>query len=306
MNSPLTINGQVAFYQGKVRDVYFLEKGRLAIVASDRISAFDHILPRAIPGKGQMLNDIAYHFLQATEHIILNWSEALPHKSVTIGKTAEPIKIEMVVRGFLCGHALRQYTAGKRTLCGASMPDGMLPYQAFPQPIITPATKADHGEHDEDISPREILNRGMVSEDLWQKLSSVSLKLFAFGQQMASERGLLLADTKYEFGLIDGELILIDEIHTPDSSRYFYADGFDEAVSQGKPPKHLSKEFVREWLMSKGFQGREGDVMPVMEDEDVQLIRDRYMELYETMLGRPFHEESMDNLQETINSFLQN
>ncbi|MEC7160040.1 MAG: phosphoribosylaminoimidazolesuccinocarboxamide synthase, partial [Bacteroidota bacterium] len=181
MNSPLTINGQVAFYQGKVRDVYFLEKGRLAIVASDRISAFDHILPRAIPGKGQMLNDIAYHFLQATEHIILNWSEALPHKSVTIGKTAEPIKIEMVVRGFLCGHALRQYTAGKRTLCGASMPDGMLPYQAFPQPIITPATKADHGEHDEDISPREILNRGMVSEDLWQKLASVSLELFAFG-----------------------------------------------------------------------------------------------------------------------------
>ena len=304
MGLPLTLNGQVGFYQGKVRDVYFLDKGRLAIVASDRISAFDHILPRAIPGKGQMLNDIAYHFLQATEHIISNWSEALPHKSVTTGKTAEPIKIEMVVRGFLCGHALRQYTAGERTLCGASMPDGMLPYQAFPQPIITPATKADHGEHDEDISPREILNRGIVSEDLWQKLASVSLELFAFGQQMASERGLLLADTKYEFGLIDGELILIDEIHTPDSSRYFYADGFDEAVSQGRPPKHLSKEFVREWLMSKGFQGREGDVMPVMEDEDVQLIRDRYMELYETMLGRPFQEESMDNLQETINVFL--
>jgi phosphoribosylaminoimidazole-succinocarboxamide synthase len=306
MNSSLALNGQVAFYQGKVRDVYFLDGGRLAIVASDRISAFDHILPRAIPGKGQMLNDIAYHFLQATEHIIPNWSETLPHKSVTIGKTAEPIKIEMVVRGFLCGHALRQYTAGQRTLCGAPMPDGMLPYQAFPKPIITPATKADQGEHDEDISPREILNLGIVSEDLWQKLASVSLELFAFGQQIASERGLLLADTKYEFGLIGGELILIDEIHTPDSSRYFYAEGFDAAVSQGKLPRHLSKEFVREWLMSRGFQGREGDVMPVMEDEDVQLIRDRYMELYETMLGRPFQEESMDNLQDTINSFLQN
>ena len=306
MNSPLTLDGQVAFYQGKVRDVYFLEEGHLAIVASDRISAFDHILPRPIPGKGQMLNDIAYHFLQATEHVIPNWSAALPHKSVTIGKTAEPIKIEMVVRGFLCGHALRQYTAGERKLCGASMPDGMLPYQAFPKPIITPATKADQGEHDEDISPWEILNRGIVSEDLWQKLASVSLELFAFGQQMASERGLLLADTKYEFGLIDGELVLIDEIHTPDSSRYFYAEGFDKAVRQGKPPKHLSKEFVREWLMSKGFQGREGDVMPDMKDEDVQLIRDRYMELYETMLGRPFQEESMDNLQDTINTFLQN
>ncbi|HAB89620.1 MAG TPA: phosphoribosylaminoimidazolesuccinocarboxamide synthase [Bacteroidetes bacterium] len=305
MNLSLALNGQVAFYQGKVRDVYFLDGGRLAIVASDRISAFDHILPRAIPGKGQMLNDIAYHFLQATEHIIPNWSEALPHKSVTIGKTAEPIKIEMVVRGFLCGHALRQYKAGERKLCGASMPDGMLPYQAFPKPIITPATKADQGEHDEDISPREILNRGIVSEDLWQKLASVSLELFAFGQQMASERGLLLADTKYEFGLIDGELILIDEIHTPDSSRYFYADGFNESVSQGKSPKHLSKEFVREWLMSKGFQGLDGDVMPVMEGEDVQLIRDRYMELYETMLGRPFLEEPMDNLQETINVFIQ-
>lgn len=304
MNSPLTIDGQIDFYEGKVRDVYYLDQGRIAIVASDRISAFDHILPRPIPGKGQMLNDIAYHFLQATKHIIPNWSEALPHKSVTLGKTAEPIKIEMVVRGFLCGHALRQYTAGERTLCGAIMPDDMLPYQAFPQPIITPATKAEHGEHDEDISPREILNRKIVSEDLWQKLASISLELFAYGQQMASERGLILADTKYEFGLIDGELILIDEIHTPDSSRYFYAEGFDEAVSQGKSPKHLSKEFVREWLMSKGFQGREGDVMPVMEDEDLQLICDRYMELYETMLGRPFQEKSTSDLEQIINEAL--
>ena len=304
MNSPLTIDGQIDFYQGKVRDVYYLDQGRIAIVASDRISAFDHILPRAIPGKGQMLNDIAYHFLQATKHIIPNWSEALPHKSVTLGKTAEPIKIEMVVRGFLCGHALRQYTAGERSICGASMPDGMLPYQAFPQPIITPATKAEHGEHDEDISPREILHRGIVSEHLWQKMASISLELFAYGQQMASERGLILADTKYEFGLIDGELILIDEIHTPDSSRYFYAEGFDEAVSQGESPRHLSKEFVREWLMSKGFQGREGDVMPVMEDEDLQLICDRYMELYETMLGRPFKEESASDLEQIINEAL--
>lgn len=274
-------------YHGKVRDVYFLPNNRLVMVASDRISAFDHILPKAIPFKGQVLNRTAMHFLKHTEDICSNWFEDAPHANVAIGKKAEPFKIEMVIRGYLAGHAWREYKAGKREICGVAMPEGMKENQKFPKPIITPATKAEEG-HDEDISREEIIAQGIVSQAHYKQLEQYTQALFARGTEMAKKQGLILVDTKYEFGLVDGEIVLIDEIHTPDSSRYFYADQYEANLAAGRPQKQLSKEFVREWLMEQGFQGLEGQVMPEMPDTFVQLVSTRYIELYEKVTGKKF------------------
>ncbi|HVV66503.1 MAG TPA: phosphoribosylaminoimidazolesuccinocarboxamide synthase [Candidatus Saccharimonadales bacterium] len=281
-------NGQVSVYHGKVRDVYVTDSQFIA-VATDRISAFDVILPREIPFKGQVLNQTAAYFLEQTADIVPNWLEAVPDPNVSVGKKAEPVKIEMVVRGILVGHAWREYKDGKRELCGITLPDGLREYDAFPEPIITPSTKADEG-HDEDISADEILAQGLATPEEWQQLSDYSLKLFARGQETARSRGLVLADTKYEFGTVDGKIILIDEVHTPDSSRYFYADSYD-AFAAGKSqdkPKHLSKEFVREWLLNKGFSGQAGQQIPDMDDDFVQQVSDRYIELYEELTGKKF------------------
>lgn len=279
-------NDHQKFYKGKVRDVYILDNYFISI-ASDRISAFDHILPKAIPHKGQVLNQTALHFLNATKHIVPNWLEASPDPNVSIGKRCEPIKLEMVIRGYLAGHAWRTYRSGIRVLCGIVMPENMRENDAFPEPIITPATKADEG-HDEDISKKEIFERAIVSEEEFAMLESYTRKLFAIGQQMALERGLILVDTKYEFGVYDGQIYLIDEIHTPDSSRYFYADSYQELQEAGKPQEQLSKEFVREWLIEHGFQGLEGQEMPFMPDEFVQTISNRYIQLYERITGNKF------------------
>jgi len=291
-------SGQVDFYRGKVRDVYFLDE-KLVVVASDRISAFDHVLPRAIPYKGQILNQIAEHFLRASEEIVPNWLEGNPDPNVSIGKKAEPIMLEMVVRGYLAGHAWREYKSGKRMICGVPMPDGMKEGDAFPKPIITPATKAEEG-HDEDISAEDILSKGIVSEDTWTLLTRYTLDLFYLGSKMAKERGLILVDTKYEFGIYDGEIILIDEIHTPDSSRYYILDGYAERQTAGEKQKQLSKEFVREWLMENGFQGKEGQEMPVMPDEFMNKVTDRYIELYEKITGKEFVKASYENVDERI------
>ncbi|MDX1479079.1 MAG: phosphoribosylaminoimidazolesuccinocarboxamide synthase [Saprospiraceae bacterium] len=278
--------GQTGYYSGKVRDVYYFGD-RVIMIASDRISAFDHILPRPIPGKGQVLNQIAARFLRATRDIVPNWLEATPDPNVSAGLLCEPIKIEMVIRGYLAGHAWREYKAGKRVLCGVEMPEGLRESDPFPEPIITPATKAEEG-HDEDISREEILERGIVSEQVYQTLEQYTRDLFAFGSRTARERGLILVDTKYEFGIHAGEIYLIDEVHTPDSSRYYYLDGYTERQARGERQKQLSKEFVREWLMDNGFQGLEGQTMPVMPDDFVQLVSQRYVELYEKVTGMPF------------------
>ncbi len=281
-----TFDPPAEFYRGKVRDVY--RRGdRLLMVASDRISSFDHVLPRPIPHKGQILNQTAVHFLEATRDICPNWLERTPDPNVAIGKACEPIPIEMVIRGYVVGHAWREYRAGKRLLCGVPMPEGLREADAFPQPIITPATKAEEG-HDEDISREDILARGIVGPAVYAKLENYTRRLFSRGTAMAAERGLLLVDTKYEFGLIDGEVYLIDEIHTPDSSRYFYAEGYADRQAAGTHQKQLSKEFVREWLMDNGFQGLDGQTMPEMTDELVNSITDRYTELYETVTGKTF------------------
>lgn len=298
--------GQTGFYRGKVRDVYFLDE-KLLVVASDRISAFDHILPRPIPYKGQILNRIATHFLEASQYIVPNWLESVPHPNMAYGKKAEPIKIEMVVRGYLAGHAWREYKAGKRLLCGVSMPDGMKEGDRFPEPIITPATKADEG-HDEDISAEEILKQGIVSPTEWNKLSIYALQLFHLGTNMAREQGLILVDTKYEFGRYNGEIILIDEVHTPDSSRYYILDGYSVRQDKGEKQKQLSKEFVREWLMENGFQGKEGQKMPDMPDAFVNRVTSRYEELYEKLVGEKLdkkHEEDpIDSMYKQVVSFL--
>lgn len=257
------------------------------MVASNRISAFDHILPAPIPYKGTVLNQVAWHFLQATQDIIPNWTIASPLPNVTIGYQAQPIRIEMVIRGYLAGHAWREYSAGKRSLCGVVMPDGMKENDKFPSPIITPATKADEG-HDMDISRAEILDQGIVSNSIYEQLESCTYKLFERGTQMAAQQGLLLVDTKYEFGLINGKVVLIDEIHTPDSSRYFYAEGYEERQERGEKQKQLSKEFVREWLIAQGFQGLEGQTMPAMPPSFVEEITQRYVELYEVITGKKF------------------
>ncbi len=296
--------GQTGFYKGKVRDVYFLDN-ILVIVASDRISAFDHILPEAIPYKGQILNQIAYHFLRASEAIVPNWLIMSPHPNVSIGKRADPIKLEMVVRGYLAGHAWREYQAGKRIICGVTMPDGMKEGDRFPTPIITPATKAEEG-HDEDISEAQILEQGIVTEEDWHTLTRYAMDLFYLGSKMAKEQGLILVDTKYEFGRYEGEIILIDEVHTPDSSRYYILDGYEDRQARGEKQKQLSKEFVREWLMSHGFQGKEGQVMPDMPEEFVQSVTDRYEDLYQKITGKDLHKESYDTIYRDIEKAVNN
>jgi phosphoribosylaminoimidazole-succinocarboxamide synthase len=279
--------GQTNVYKGKVRDVYSLDSGLLVMVASDRISAFDHILPKGIPHKGQVLNQVATYFLDATKNIVPNWLIAAPDPSVAIGYACEPFRVEMVIRGYLAGHAAREYKAGKRILCGVKMPEGMKENDKFPEPIITPATKADEG-HDEDISREEIIAQNIIAEDLYLQLEEFTRLLFQKGTEMAAEQGLILVDTKYEFGLLNGKVILIDEIHTPDSSRYFYADGYEERQAKGENQKQLSKEFVREWLIENDFQGLDGQQMPEMPDSFVSTVTERYIELYEKILGRKF------------------
>ena len=285
-------------YHGKVRDVYFFEN-KLVVVATDRISAFDHILPEAIPFKGQVLNQIAAYFLEATKDIVPNWVENVPHPNVTMGKSCEPIRLEMVIRGYLTGHAWRTYKAGGRELCGISFPEGMKENQKFETPIITPAAKAAEG-HDIDISKEDIIKQNIVSEEVWNTLEDYTRKLFAKGTEMAAEKGLILVDTKYEFGIFEGKVILIDEIHTPDSSRYFYADTFQENFEAGKTPKHLSKEFVREWLMENGFQGLEGQKVAGMNEAVVNMITDRYVELYEKVTGKTFVKNSIEDIETKI------
>ncbi|WP_420461299.1 phosphoribosylaminoimidazolesuccinocarboxamide synthase [Neolewinella sp.] len=281
-----TFSPPAELYRGKVRDVY--RRGdRLLMVASDRISSFDHVLPRAIPHKGQILNQIAAHFLHATRDICPNWLNANPDANVAIGKACAPIPVEMVIRGYLVGHAWREYRGGRRTLCGVPLPEGMHEADAFPEPIITPATKAEEG-HDEDISREDIIARGIISEHIYAQLEDYTRRLFARGTAMAAERGLLLVDTKYEFGLLDGTVYLIDEIHTPDSSRYFYAEGYAERQQRGEHQRQLSKEFVREWLMAHDFQGLEGQTMPEMPDAFVDSVTQRYTELFEMITGKAF------------------
>lgn len=290
--------GQTAFYQGKVRDVYTIED-LLVMVASDRISAFDHILPRAIPYKGQVLNQVATHFLEATRDICPNWLISSPDPNVAIGHACDPFRVEMVIRGYLVGHAWREYSAGKRVLCGVPLPEGMVENQAFPTPIITPATKAEEG-HDEDISREEIIAQEIVAEEDYLLLEKYTQELFQRGTEMAAKQGLILVDTKYEFGKKDGQIYLIDEIHTPDSSRYFYADGYQTRLDQGEKQKHLSKEFVREWLIENGFQGLEGQSMPSMPDDFLDKVSNRYIELYEQITGQTFHKAATDDIIERV------
>jgi phosphoribosylaminoimidazole-succinocarboxamide synthase len=284
---PFKFEHQTGFYSGKVRDVYSISNNYLVMFASDRISAFDVILPRPIPFKGQVLNQIAAYMLDATKDICPNWLISVPAPNVSIGKRCDPFKIEMVVRGNLTGHAWRTYAAGKRILCGAAMPDGMKENDFFPSPIITPSTKAAEG-HDEDISPAEIVEKGLATDAEWQTLCGYALQLFARGKEIAAKQGLILVDTKYEFGKIGDEIVLMDEIHTPDSSRYFYADGFKERQAAGERQKQLSKEFVREWLIENDFMGKEGQTVPSMSDEWIQTISNRYIELYEKIIGEKF------------------
>lgn len=299
--SSFTFKGQKSVYNGKVRDVYTLDNGLLVMVASDRISAFDHILPKGIPHKGQVLNQVATMFLDATKDIVPNWLVGTPDPSVAVGYACEPIRVEMVIRGYMSGHAAREYKAGRRILCGVPMPEGMKENDKFPVPIITPATKADEG-HDEDISREDILAKGIVPEDIYIQLEKYTRALFQRGTEMAAERGLILVDTKYEFGIRDGEVMLIDEIHTPDSSRYFYADGYEERQAKGEPQKQLSKEFVRQWLIEHDFQGLDGQKMPEMPDSFVNTITERYIELYEKITGRKFEPADTSNIQERIQS----
>lgn len=291
--------GQTAVYHGKVRDVYTVGD-TLISVATDRVSAFDQVLPRAIPYKGQVLNQLAAHFLERTAGIVPNWLKAVPHPNVSAGVKAEPLKVEVVVRGTLVGHAWREYKAGKRELCGVALPEGLKEYDAFPGPIITPTTKADEG-HDEDISEDEILSQGLSTDEDWAKVKDYALKLFARGREMAREHGLVLADTKYEFGRMpDGRIILIDEVHTPDSSRYFYADSYDAYVSgkSDEPPKHLSKEFLRQWLIDKGWDG--SGAPPKMDDAFVREVSGRYIELYEQMTGQKFQKTDPEDISHRI------
>ncbi|WP_222983964.1 phosphoribosylaminoimidazolesuccinocarboxamide synthase [Flagellimonas meishanensis] len=301
MSTDFHFAGQQSVYRGKVREVYKLENDLLVMVATDRISAFDVVMPRGIPYKGQILNQIATHMMKATEDLVPNWLMATPDPNVAIGKACEPFKVEMVIRGYLSGHAAREYKAGKRMLCGVPMPEGMKENDKFPKPIITPATKADKGDHDEDISREDILRKGIVSNDDYEVLEKYTKALFQRGTEIAAKHGLILVDTKYEFGkTAEGEIVLIDEIHTPDSSRYFYADGYQERQDHGEPQKQLSKEFVRQWLISNNFQGLEGQTVPKMDDAYVASVSERYIELYESILGEPFQKEDIANIHERI------
>ena len=290
---------QTAFYRGKVRDVYTINHAQLIMVASDRISAFDHVLPRPIPYKGQVLNQIATYFLTSTKDIVPNWLEATPDENVAVGIACKPFKVEMVIRGYLAGHAWRTYKSGERALCGVRMPDGLQESDRFPMPIITPATKAEEG-HDEDISKEDIISQGIVSNEDYEILEKYTYALFERGTQMAAQQGLILVDTKYEFGNKDGQIYLIDEIHTPDSSRYYYKEGYEERQAKGERQKQLSKEFVREWLMANGFQGKEGQKMPYMPDEMVNLVTERYIELFERITGTTFQKGDANHVQSRI------
>ena len=301
IESKFKFKGQINEYNGKVRDVYTLDNGLVVMVASDRISAFDHILPKGIPFKGQVLNQVATMFLKATEDIVPNWLLATPDPSVAIGYACEPIRVEMVIRGYMSGHAAREYKAGKRELCGVPMPEGMVENDRFPVPIITPATKAEEG-HDEDISREDIISQGIVPEDIYLKLEEYTRALFQRGTEIAAEEGLILVDTKYEFGIRNGEVILIDEIHTPDSSRYFYKEGYEDRQAAGENQKQLSKEFVRQWLIENDFQGLDGQLMPIMPDEFVKVVTDRYVELYEKITGKSFVKSDTDNISARIQS----
>ena len=290
---------QTHFYKGKVRDVYSIGSDLLVMVACDRISAFDHVLPRAIPHKGQVLNAIAGLFLDKTQDIVPNWKISMPDPHVTIGYRCDAIPVEFVVRNYLTGHAWRVYKSGLRVLCGNVLPEGMKENDKFPQPIVTPATKATEG-HDEDTTYDEILSKGILSQSQLDELYKISLALFQRGTEIAAEKGLILVDTKYEFGLRDGQIMLIDEIHTPDSSRFFYADTYDDLQRKGEPQRQLSKEFVREWLMENGFQGKDGEVIPFMSDEFVNSITERYEELYRAMTGTPLERRSYEQIESQI------
>lgn len=300
---------QKSVYKGKVREVYNINDELLVMIATDRLSAFDVIMPRQIPFKGQILNQIATKMMNDTADLVPNWLIANPDENVAVGHLCEPFKVEMVIRGYLSGHANREYQAGKRTLCGVAMPNGLKENDKFPEPIITPSTKADNGEHDEDISREDILKKGIVSEEDYLILEDYTRKLFARGTELAKKRGLILVDTKYEFGKTkDGKIVLIDEIHTPDSSRYFYADGYEERQAKGKPQKQLSKEFVRQWLIENGFQGKDGQEIPTMSDEKINEISERYIELYEQITGEKFIKADTSNvlkrIEENVVSFL--
>lgn len=296
--------GQTGFYRGKVRDVYFFEN-QLVMIASDRISAFDVVLDRAIPYKGQVLNQIAAKFLTATKDIVPNWVLAVPDENVTVGLNCKTFPVEMVIRGYLAGHAWREYSSGKRQICGVALPEGLKENDKLPEPIITPTTKAHEG-HDEDISREEILKQGLVTEDNYLQLEKYTKALFQRGTEIAAKQDLILVDTKYEFGHVDGKIYLIDEIHTPDSSRYFYADGYAERQAKGEKQKQLSKEFVRQWLIENGFQGKEGQTQPVMSDEIVNMITDRYIELFEKVTGEKFNKADPNSVLKRIETNINN
>ena len=299
--------GQKDVYKGKVREVYNINNELLVMIATDRLSAFDVVMPKGIPYKGQILNQIATKFMEQTKDIVPNWLIATPDPNVAVGHLCDPFKVEMVIRGYMSGHAAREYKAGKRMLCGVPMPEGMKENDKFPEPIITPATKAEKGDHDEDISREDILKRGIVSEEDYLQLEKYTHALFNRGTEIAAERGLILVDTKYEFGKTkDGKIVLIDEIHTPDSSRYFYAKGYKERQQRGEPQKQLSKEFVRQWLIENGFQGLEGQKVPVMTDEYVETVSERYIELYENIMGEKFVKADVSKIHFRIESNINN
>lgn len=300
-NTNFNFPNQKSLYKGKVREVYNINDDLLVMVATDRLSAFDVVMTKGIPFKGQILNQIATKMMKATEDLVPNWLVATPDPNVAVGHLCEPFKVEMVIRGYMSGHAAREYKAGKRSLCGVEMPEGMKENDKFPKPIITPATKAEQGDHDEDISREDILKRGIVSEEDYLVLEDYTRKLFRRGTQIAAKQGLILVDTKYEFGKTkDGNIVLIDEIHTPDSSRYFYADGYQERQNNNEPQKQLSKEFVRQWLISNGFQGKTGQTVPEMSDEYIKSVSDRYIELFENITGETFEKADVSNIQQRI------
>lgn len=296
----LSFPGQTSHYKGKVREVYSFENDLLVMIASDRLSAFDVVMPRGIPFKGQVLNQLAAQFLDLTSDIVPNWKLATPDPNVTLGYRCKPIKVEMVIRGYLAGHAWREYRSGKRELCGVKLPEGMKENDKFPKPIITPSTKADQGAHDEDISKEEIVEQGLVEKDIYIKLEEITYQLFERGSEFADKQGLILVDTKYEFGLRNGEVMLMDEIHTPDSSRYFYKAGYQERQAKEEKQRQLSKEFVRQWLIEHGFQGLHGQSVPEMDDEIISFISDRYIELYESITGKTFVKADYSNIEERI------
>lgn len=298
-NTDYTFPHQTSKYTGKVRDVYTIDQKLLAMIVTDRVSAFDVVLPRAVPYKGAVLNQIASHFMEATKNIVPNWILSVPDEQATIGIHCQPVRVEMVIRGYLSGHAWREYKSGKRMVCGVALPEGLRESDKLPEPIITPTTKADHG-HDQDISREEILRQGVIEKGIYEQLETFTYKLYQRGCEMAAAQQLILVDTKYEFGLYEGKVYLIDEIHTPDSSRYFYAEGYEERQRNNEPQKQLSKEFLRQWLIQNGFQGLPGQTVPDMNDEIVQMVSDRYIELYERITGLTFKKNDTQNIEDRI------